>query len=181
VQETQELQVQSLGGKIPWRKKWQPTPVFLPGKSHGHRSLVGYSRGSKESHITEWLSTHTLKYIQTSYGVQLGVWKPSRIQTSIYHGPEFLSVTIFLFFFKCLKFLLFLSQMLSRNWVISRILSFHKINLIALTHFFFPKTLKGIWGKAASFVKRAVKAYIFLYTHHLALLLSCSIYDFSLF
>ena len=31
--------------KIPWRRKWQPTPVFLPGKSHGQRSLVGY-RGS---------------------------------------------------------------------------------------------------------------------------------------
>ena len=30
-------------GKIPWRRKWQPTPVFLPGKSHGRRSLVGYS------------------------------------------------------------------------------------------------------------------------------------------
>ena len=30
-------------GKIPWRSKWQPTPVFLPGKSHGQRSLVGYS------------------------------------------------------------------------------------------------------------------------------------------
>jgi len=30
-------------GKIPWRRKWQPTPVFLPGKSHGWRSLVGYS------------------------------------------------------------------------------------------------------------------------------------------
>ena len=30
-------------GKIPWRRKWQPTPVFLPGKSHGQRSLVGFS------------------------------------------------------------------------------------------------------------------------------------------
>ena len=29
--------------KIPWRRKWQPTLVFLPGKSHGQRSLVGYS------------------------------------------------------------------------------------------------------------------------------------------
>ena len=28
-------------GKIPWRRKWQPTPVFLPGKSHGQRSLAG--------------------------------------------------------------------------------------------------------------------------------------------
>ena len=30
------------GSKIPWRRKWQPTPVFLPGKFHGQRSLVGY-------------------------------------------------------------------------------------------------------------------------------------------
>ena len=29
-------------GKIPWRKKWQPTPVFLPEKSHGQRNLAGY-------------------------------------------------------------------------------------------------------------------------------------------
>ena len=29
--------------KISWRKAWQPTPVFLPGKSHGQRSLIGYS------------------------------------------------------------------------------------------------------------------------------------------
>ena len=30
-------------GKIPWRRAWQPTPVFLPGESHGQRSLGGYS------------------------------------------------------------------------------------------------------------------------------------------
>ena len=29
--------------KFLWRRKWQPTPVHLPGKSHGHRRLVGYS------------------------------------------------------------------------------------------------------------------------------------------
>ena len=34
--------VQSLVEKIPWIKEWQPTPVFLPGKSHGQRNLVGY-------------------------------------------------------------------------------------------------------------------------------------------
>ena len=39
----QETWVQSPVGKIPWRRKWQPTPVFLPGKSHGQRSLEGYS------------------------------------------------------------------------------------------------------------------------------------------
>ena len=36
-------------GKIPWRRKWQPTPVFLPGKSHGERSLVGYSPWGQKS------------------------------------------------------------------------------------------------------------------------------------
>jgi len=42
--------------KIPWRKKWQPTPVFLSGKSHGRRSLVGFSPwGHKESDMTEQL------------------------------------------------------------------------------------------------------------------------------
>ena len=30
-------------GKILWRRKWQPSPVFLPGKSHGQRSLMGYN------------------------------------------------------------------------------------------------------------------------------------------
>ena len=41
-------------GKIPWRRKWQPTPVFLPGGFYGQRSLVGYSpRGRKESDTTE--------------------------------------------------------------------------------------------------------------------------------
>ena len=43
--------------KIPWRRKWQPTPVFLPGDSHGQRSLVGYSPwGHKESDKTEKLT-----------------------------------------------------------------------------------------------------------------------------
>ena len=34
----------SLVRKIPWRRKWQPTPVFSPGKSHGQRSLVGWGQ-----------------------------------------------------------------------------------------------------------------------------------------
>ena len=41
-------------GKMPWRRKWQPTPVCFPGESHGQRSLEGYSPwGHKESDITE--------------------------------------------------------------------------------------------------------------------------------
>ena len=47
-------------GKIPSNRKWQSTPVFLPGNSHGQRSLAGCSPwGPKESDLTERLSTHT--------------------------------------------------------------------------------------------------------------------------
>ena len=45
---------------IPWHRKWHPAPVFLLGKFHGLRSLVGYSSwGCKELDMTEQLSTHT--------------------------------------------------------------------------------------------------------------------------
>ena len=47
-------------GKIPGRREWQPTPVFLPGEFHGHRSLTGYCPWDcKESDTTEQL-THIL-------------------------------------------------------------------------------------------------------------------------
>ena len=46
-------------GKIPWRRVWLPTPVFLPGKCHGKGSLVGYSPwGHKELDRIEWLNHH---------------------------------------------------------------------------------------------------------------------------
>ena len=44
-------------GKIPWRRKWQLTPVFLPEKCHGQRSLAGYSLWSHESDTT-WRLNH---------------------------------------------------------------------------------------------------------------------------
>ena len=48
--------------KIPWRRAWQPTPVFLPGESHGQRSLVGYSPwGHHESGVTKRLSKYARK------------------------------------------------------------------------------------------------------------------------
>ena len=39
----QEMLVQSVDWKDPWRREWQPTPIFLPGEFHGQRSLAGYS------------------------------------------------------------------------------------------------------------------------------------------
>ena len=51
-------------GKIPWRRKWQPTPLFLPGKSHGQRILAGCSPwGHKELDTTERLHYEVCKTI----------------------------------------------------------------------------------------------------------------------
>ena len=50
----QEIRVRSPGWKIPWKKAWQPTLVFLPGEFHGERNLVGCSPCScEESDVTE--------------------------------------------------------------------------------------------------------------------------------
>ena len=56
-------------GKIPWRRIWQPTPIFLPEKFHGHGILLGYSPwGHKESDMTEQLRTYTAFFrVQHSY------------------------------------------------------------------------------------------------------------------
>ena len=51
-------------GKIPWRRKWQPTPVFLSRESHGERSLLGHSPWDCKElgmiEVTENMYTHTL-------------------------------------------------------------------------------------------------------------------------
>ena len=57
-----ETQVRSLSREDPLERKWQPTPVFLPGKFHGQRSLVGYSPwGHKESDTTGLNSLKVLR------------------------------------------------------------------------------------------------------------------------
>ena len=56
-------------GKIPWKRKWQPTTVFLPGKSHEHRSLVGCGPwGHKELVTSEWLNTNDKNKKVSPYG-----------------------------------------------------------------------------------------------------------------
>ena len=64
--------------KIPWRRKWQPTPVFLSGESHGQRSLVGYSPwGWKELDTTERFNTHTHSNRENRlWGQRAWIWTP---------------------------------------------------------------------------------------------------------
>ena len=58
-----EARVRSLSQKIPWRRKWQPTPVFLPGESHGWTSLVGYSRwGHRVGH--DWATSFFFQLLE---------------------------------------------------------------------------------------------------------------------
>ena len=50
--------------KIPWRRKWQPTPVFLSGESHGQKKLAGSSPESRKgSDMTEYTGTHAQRKI----------------------------------------------------------------------------------------------------------------------
>ena len=63
--------------KMPWSRKWHPIPVFLPGKSHGQWSLVGYSPwGCKELDTNEWMSTHSVSRHNLNAG------NPKMINTS---------------------------------------------------------------------------------------------------
>ena len=60
-------------GKIPWRRTWQPTPVFLPGKSHGQRNLAGYGPWChKESDRTLWHNSSNM--IMLLFGSHPGLY-----------------------------------------------------------------------------------------------------------
>ena len=62
-------------GKIRWKRKWQSTPVLLSGKSHGQRSLIGYSPwGCKELDTTERLHFHSHPYMTTGKTIALTRW-----------------------------------------------------------------------------------------------------------
>ena len=79
---------------MPWRRKWLPTPVFLPGEFQGQRSPVGYSSWShKESDTTEWLiHTHTHTHTHNIFSVlKLGEWHWNmyNIIYEMSHQPRF--------------------------------------------------------------------------------------------
>ena len=82
----QEMWVQSLGPEDPWRRKWQPIAVFLPGKSHGQRSLAGYSPwGGKESDRTEHAKQTRDKPLSCSFN--LLVQDPSPLHPAVHFSP----------------------------------------------------------------------------------------------
>ena len=67
--------------KIPWSRKWQPAPVFFPGKFHGQRSLVGYRPwGCKELEVTDCTCIHTQAWL--SWRSQMCLEKKTRKASS---------------------------------------------------------------------------------------------------
>ena len=79
-------------GMIPWSRKWQPTPVFLPEKFHGQRSLVGYTVHGVAKSWTQ-LSAHT----HTSNGISLKSKSPRLVNLNVFSSR----MVCFLFFFFC--------------------------------------------------------------------------------
>ena len=72
--------IPGLGRSQSWRRKWQPTLVFLPGESHGRRSMVGYSPwGRKESDMTEQLHFTSLHFWMND--MKFFLWFPMRLLT----------------------------------------------------------------------------------------------------
>ena len=65
-------------GIFPWGRKWQPTPVFLPGKFHGQRNLVGYSpRDNRELDMTDQHSGAYFHSHSTSPGLRSTIFPTS--------------------------------------------------------------------------------------------------------
>ena len=80
--------------KIPWRRAWQPTPMFLPGESHGQRSLVATVHGVTKSQTwLKWLSMHAYTHMPTPtlYQKKMG-WREGamsdRQKQSLPHFPS---------------------------------------------------------------------------------------------
>ena len=84
----------SWAGKIPWRRKWQPTPVPLPGKPHEQRSLVGYSPWGRK----EWDTTERLHFTLSILGMlsrkyhELGTTNKVTDKVALITESDFLNV-----------------------------------------------------------------------------------------
>ena len=72
--------------KIPWRRAWQPTPIFLPGESHGQRNLVGYSpQGESDvTEVTQHSETVNLIFYAIVWVLHYNIKESSKIEIRIF-------------------------------------------------------------------------------------------------
>ena len=90
--ETQEAGFHPSVGKIPWRRKWQPTPVLLPGDSHGQRSLADYSPLDHKGLDTTEATLHTCREAEHVF-IYLLVMCRSSLEKSIFKFFVHLSIS----------------------------------------------------------------------------------------
>ena len=112
---------------IPWRRKWQPTPVFLPGKSHGWGSLVGYSPQGPKSWTRLSDFTHSCSQLKAFIELRLtpsigeGIWQQIAVGLRLRCFSGSLSCQPTLWIFDCplhdhLHFLKVISLFLSPSY-----------------------------------------------------------------
>ena len=82
-----KLRFSPLVRKIPQSRKWQPTPIFLPGKFHGQRSLAGYSPwGCRVKHdwVTKWARTYAIQQGLVVYPLSVWLFASADLKFLIY-------------------------------------------------------------------------------------------------
>ena len=89
-------------GRFPWRRKWQPIPIFLPGESHGQGSLVGYSsQGHKELDTTEHACIYICVHLnKTGFAYRQ---KVGGCENYVYNVQEIYKGVIYTEFTCCMK------------------------------------------------------------------------------
>ena len=85
--------------KIPWRRTWQPTPLFLPGEFHGQRSLVGYSPWHRKESDTTEKTWHACTDILPTLSTLYSDFFPSQVQWWVLARDDFLSSFLLMLFF----------------------------------------------------------------------------------
>ena len=86
-------------GKMPWKRAWQPTPVFLPGGSHGQRNLAHYSPwGRKELDMTEATEQAHTQCICVNPNIIIYPFPPPNISPLVIINLFSISVSLFLFY-----------------------------------------------------------------------------------
>ena len=95
IQEMQEMKVQSLVQEYPWRRSWQPTPVFMPEEFHGQRSWEGYIAQSRTQlkqlsmYTHTHTHTHTRTHTETNWSNRVYLFYPHK---EVFLGPCLKSV-----------------------------------------------------------------------------------------
>ena len=136
--------------KVPWRRKWQPTPVFMPGKFHGQRNTVGYHpQHRKELDTTEHTHAHTHTHTQSQNKPNCYLFSSEKFLISI----KILSLSSFYFIFlKIYKIYIFIHtqmqiQLIQREEKRRFLLDTCWIILFSCTHsilFYFTSFLSNI-------------------------------------